>query len=90
MTTKLALSWKHVPAADRTVDPEYMMLHHGEPTGWSVQDGRSYRGGFGVVEQGNDHADGSDDGFWVAHHASHKTLAQAQADVEARFCAKLQ
>ncbi len=66
---------KHIPAADCSVDPEWLILRDdGTQTGISIQDCRSYGAGFAVNQNG-----GEGDDIWVKFLGEAKSLKAAFA-----------
>ena len=66
---------KHIPAANDTVDREWLILRNdGTQTDISIQDCRSYGGAFAV----NRHGGGRDD-MWVEYLGEAKSLKAAFA-----------
>jgi len=75
MTTAILLNYqlKYLPAEDTSVDPEWLILRaDGRQTDMSIQDCRSYGGGFAVNRHG-----GEGDDFWVQNFGTRRTLKAA-------------
>jgi hypothetical protein len=72
MTT---LTFRYIPAAGESVDPQFDLLADGSATGIYIQDCRSYGGGFSISECGNE---GTEDSFWTREIATAKGIEAAR------------
>lgn len=72
----MKLTLKHIPSPEpESIDPEWVVLNEdGSEAGYSIQDCRSYGGGFSVNRTGGDASTGND---WVEFLESTKTRAAA-------------